>query len=280
MSTERGDCRPVTVACRQCIGCRLDRSRDWAVRCVHEAQMHSASCFVTLTYSDEFVPRCLTYTHFQLFMHRLRKRLRSRVRFFMSGEYGETTGRPHFHACLFGCDFSDDRVYYRKSSSGSRLYKSAFLDSVWGLGLCSIGDVTFESAAYAARYICKKVTGDDAEMHYQRVDRETGEVYQLEPEFSRMSLKPGLGASWCLRYMSDVLPRDYVVVNGARWPVPDYYIELLRRSNDYERLAEVEYERFVRGSKPEVSADSTPERLAAREAVVRAQLAFKVRVLE
>lgn len=109
MSTERGDCRPVTVACRQCIGCRLDSSRDWAVRCVHEAQVSDASCFVTLTYDEANVPRSLTHAHFQAFMHRLRKRLNRSIRFYMAGEYGDTTLRPHYHACMFGTDFSGDR---------------------------------------------------------------------------------------------------------------------------------------------------------------------------
>lgn len=279
-SVDRGDCRPVSVPCRQCIGCRLDRSRDWAVRCVHEAQIASESCFVTLTYADEFVPRSLTHSHFQLFMHRLRKRLKRSVRFYMSGEYGERTLRPHYHACLFGYSFLDDRVYYRKSPAGSRLYRSDLLDSVWGMGLCSIGELTFESAAYAARYITKKVTGDAASEHYSRVDVETGEVYEVLPEYSKMSLRPGLGAEWARRYMRDCLPRDYCVIDGRKWPVPDYYVELMRREGGWYDLAEVEHERFKRSCEPEVQADSTPERLAVREACARAALSFKSRDLE
>lgn len=280
MSVERGDCRAVTIPCGMCVGCRMERAQSWAVRCMHEARMHEYSSFVTLTYSDEKLPfrHALVYRDFQLFIHRLRKRLGKPVRFYMSGEYGERTGRPHFHACLFGV-FFPDREYYRKSGSGSRLYKSAFLDSVWGLGLCSIGDVTFESACYTARYICKKVTGDMAEDHYRRVDGDTGEVYFLPPEFSRMSLKPGIGATWFAKFQDDVLPRDYVVVDGRKVKVPRYYMELYKRSGDLE-VDSVEFDRYVKAQAPERVLDSTPERLEVRERVERARLSFKRRGLE
>lgn len=274
---ERGDCRPVTIACGHCIGCRLERSRRWAIRCLHESQMHDFSSFVTLTYDDNHVPRSLEYAHFQRFIDRLRKRLKIGVRYYMSGEYGDRTGRPHFHACLFGVHFSD-RLYYRKSPAGSRLYKSAFLDDVWGMGLCSIGEVTFESAAYAARYICKKVTGDDADKHYTRVDPATGEVYRVEPEFCHMSLKPGIGATWFEKYKSEVFPNDYVVIGGVKCKPPKYYKDLLRNVSALE-CDDVEYARAVLASKPEFVADNTADRLAVREVVTRARLSFKSRDL-
>jgi len=70
------------ISCGQCIGCRLERSRRWAVRCMHEAQMHRYSCFLTLTYSDEFLPSdgTLVLKDFQDFMKRLRKRVVNQVR--------------------------------------------------------------------------------------------------------------------------------------------------------------------------------------------------------
>jgi len=88
---ERGRIRrPLTLSCGRCIGCRLNRAQMWSIRCVHEAQMHENSIFVTLTYSDEFLPGpSLVYLDFQLFMKRLRKQQERPVRFFMCGEYGE-----------------------------------------------------------------------------------------------------------------------------------------------------------------------------------------------
>ena len=118
--------RPCSVPCGRCIGCRLERSRMWAVRCVHEAQLHSRNCFITLTFDDAHLDKSgsLVKRDFVLFMKRLRKRF-GRVRFFHCGEYGSQLSRPHHHACLFGFDF-DDRVFY-KEKSGVRLYRSKAL---------------------------------------------------------------------------------------------------------------------------------------------------------
>ena len=159
------------LPCGQCVGCRLERSRQWAIRCMHEAQMHEKNCFITLTYDDAHLPgdRSLHYRDFQLFIKRLRKRYPGRrIRYYMAGEYGENFGRPHWHACLFGIDF-DDKSLWKRTSANSLLYRSADLELLWPFGYSSIGDVTFESAAYVARYIMKKVTGKNADQHYQEI---------------------------------------------------------------------------------------------------------------
>ncbi|AXH75892.1 MAG: replication initiator protein [Microviridae sp.] len=208
------------VPCGQCVGCRLERSRQWAARCMNEASLHAENCFITLTYRD--APQSLDYRDFQLFMKRLRKHF-PKVRFYMCGEYGEEGNRPHFHACLFGINFPD-RVKFSRS-----LYRSPTLERLWPHGFSSIGEVTFESAAYVARYIMKKVTGDIAEQHYSYVDPDTGEVLQRVPEFSHMSLKPGIGAGWLDKYRSDVYPNGDMVVRGVESKAPRYYDKLYRR---------------------------------------------------
>lgn len=154
------------VPCGQCVGCRLERSRQWAIRCVHEASLHQHNCFITLTYADEHLPpnNSLVYEHFQLFMKRLRKKYGEGIRFYMCGEYGENFGRPHFHACLFGHNFPDLKLW--KTVNKQKLYRSAELETLWPFGHSSVGTVTFESAAYVARYILKKVSGEAAERHY------------------------------------------------------------------------------------------------------------------
>lgn len=276
--SERGGVRrALSLACGQCIGCRLDRSRQWAVRCMHEAQMHERNSFVTLTYSNDFVPTngSLEYGDFQLFMRRVRKRC-GRVRFYMCGEYGEVTKRPHFHACLFGVDF-DDREFLRVLPSGCRIYRSALLEDLWPFGFCSVGDVTFDSAAYVARYICKKVTGSAAADHYRRVDVISGEVFSLVPEFCHMSLKPGIGAGWFSKFTADAFPLDYVIMNGQKCKVPKYYKTLLKAIDPF-MCDDLDFSRELYSRN--VAGDVTPARLFAREIVARAGLEFKKRSLE
>lgn len=273
---ERGSIRrELTLRCGQCIGCRIERSRQWAVRIMHESQLYDVSSFVTLTYDDSHFFPSLDYLDFQKFMRRLRKRV-GPARFFMCGEYGERFQRPHFHAILFGVDFPD-KAFFKDLPSGGRLYTSALLQELWPFGFSSIGDVTFESAAYVARYCVKKVTGSRAERHYERVWEHTGEVVSVVPEFARMSLKPGIGFEWFRRFSSDVLVRDAVVVHGVPGKVPRYYDKLMQDMDSVDWDG-IEYERFQKALS--VVADNSPARLGVLEAVAKARVGFKVRNLE
>ena len=186
--------RKLQLPCGQCTRCRLERSRQWAIRCVHEAQMWTDNCFITLTYDKEHLPAGNTLKHldYQLFMKRLRRRFFSSretpIRYYMCGEYGEKGGRPHYHACLFNFNFPDRKPTH-KSEKGSQLYSSKLLEQIWGMGRCDIGELNFESAAYAARYIMEKQTGEKATNHYAQLDKDTGEIFKREPEYNKMSLK-------------------------------------------------------------------------------------------
>lgn len=274
-SERAGVRRALSLPCGQCVGCRLERSRQWAVRCIHEAQLHSHNCFVTLTYNDANLCESgsLDYRDFQLFMKRLRK-VKGRVRFFMCGEYGDLNSRPHFHACLFGVRFEDQKVF--RTVGETCLYTSESLSKLWPFGFCTIGQVNFETAAYVARYVMKKVTGSAADAAYTRVNVDTGEVVKREPEFCHMSLKPGIGAKWFEKYKRDVYPHDYVVVNGRQSRPPRYYDTLLQRVDPdmFESLEVPRYEKALRGAE-----DTTPARLAVREQVTNARLALKKRSL-
>lgn len=267
----------IKLPCGQCIGCRLERSRQWAVRCMHEAAMHSFNSFVTLSYSDEFLPsnKSLNKRHFQLFMKKLRKRF-VRVRFYHCGEYGEETKRPHYHALLFNVFFSD-RVFLKFNDQGHRLYTSELLDSLWGLGNCWIGDVTFDSAAYVARYCTKKVTGQAAEAAYTRIDGETGEVVQVLPEYATMSLKPGIGATWYAKFKGEVYPSDFIIRDGVRMLPPRAYDKYLEME-DAEALRQVRARRSRDGQSR--AADNTPDRLRVREEVKKAQVRSLTRKLK
>lgn len=268
---ERGDvARSLTLPCGRCVGCRLERSRQWALRCLHEAKCHDQNCFLTLTFNDEHCPRdmSLDYRVFQRFMKRLRKHFSPRtVRFYMCGEYGERFERPHFHACIFGVDFEDKVVI--SDAGGSKLYRSPTLEILWPFGHSSIGEVNFQSAAYVARYVMKKITGDLAEDHYRYVDLTTGEIYQRTPEFCRMSLKPGIGAEWLDKFRSDVFPRDYVVVRGHKSKPPRYYDKRYAAYDPLE-FEYLQYKRVLDSGKRR--GDNTPERLKAREVCAKARV--------
>jgi len=264
------------LPCGQCIGCRLERSRQWAMRCVHEAQLYKNNCFITLTFDDDHLPEngSVDVRDFQLFMKKLRKKYGEGIRFFHCGEYGEQFGRPHYHACLFNHDFSD-RVLW-KVNNGVRLYRSASLEKLWTYGYSSVGDVTFESAAYVARYIMKKITGDAADEHYQYLNPVTGELHRRAPEYTTMSRRPGLGRGWLDKYVSDVYPHDRVVIRGKEMKPPKFY------DNQYELLNpfEMEHIKFLREQNALKHVDnSTPERLAVREQVTLAKLARLKRTL-
>lgn len=275
--SERGDVvASLFLPCGRCVGCRLERSRQWAVRIMHEAQMYDVSSFVTLTYDDKHLPKygSLRYHDFQLFMKTLRKH-RGRTRFFVAGEYGGQLGRPHFHCALFGV-WPDDMRYWRKSESGHKLFRSEYLERCWYRGSVEVGSLTFESAAYMARYVMEKVTGDLAKDHYSRIDPESGEVVTLVPEFCRMSLRPGIGATWFERYGDRVLDHDAVTSNGHPAKPPRYYDKLSKRRNEL-RFEELQFQRAERAKLR--ADDGSDGRLAVRECVAKARVGFKKREL-
>lgn len=256
----------MSVPCGQCIGCRLERSRQWAMRMLHEASLHEDNCFLTLTYADEHLPRfgSLDKRAFPLFMKRLRKSGVS-ARYFHCGEYGETNGRPHYHACLFGYGFPD-RVFWT-NRGGNKVWRSPFLERLWPFGQSEIGSLTFESAAYVARYVTKKVTGGRADDHYTRVDSSTGELVQLEPEYATMSRRPGIGAGWFEKYADEVFPSDEVIVRGRPCKPPRYYHDLLS-SQDPPLADSVSRERRRNRDRE----DQTPERLQVRKVCTEARI--------
>lgn len=270
------DHKPIKLPCGQCIGCRLERSRQWAIRCLHEAQMHDKNCFITLTFSPEALekrknPMSVDVRDFQLFMKRLRKKYGAGIRFYHCGEYGEKNGRPHYHACLFGFDLEDKQLW--KVNNGIRLYISKNLQELWPYGFSTIGDVTFESAAYVARYIMKKVNGDLADEKY--FDKNTGEL--IKPEYTTMSRRPGIGRGWLEKYGSDVYPHDHVVIRGVVCKPPKYYDGVLKTERPYE-FDEIKERRLTNAEK--YADDNTPDRLAIREEITKTRLKQLVRTID
>lgn len=256
--------RPVLVPCGQCIGCRLEKSRQWAIRCLHEASLYERNSFVTLTYNDAHLPEdgSLSLRHLQLFMKRLRRKHGVGIRFYACGEYGDQLGRPHYHICLFNFEPPDKKPF--KESNGQTLYTSEDLDSLWGQGYTLTGDVTFKSAAYVARYIMKKVTGPGANKHYETVDPVTGEIHQRKPEFTTQSKRPGLGKEWLNKFKTDVYPDDFIVVNNKKMRPPRFYDKQFEITNaDHFLLLK---RRRTRAAIKHAD-NNTPSRLKVRETI-------------
>lgn len=268
---------PVQVPCGQCIGCRLERSRQWALRCVHEASLHEDNCFLTLTYDNDHLPPdgSVNVRHFQTFMKRLRKRFGSGVRYFHCGEYGDLNNRPHYHALLFNFDFEDKKLW--KVQNENRLFTSSALSELWPVGFSSVGSATFQSAAYVARYVLKKRYGQNSKEHYQWTDPETGEVHQRRPEYVTMSRRPGIGTGWYNKYKSEVYPSDFIIMNGVKMKPPKFYDGKLEAEDPAEKRR-LKFAR-EREAKP-FAANNTPDRLKVREKVQAARLELLPRNLK
>lgn len=271
---------PIKIPCSKCIGCRLEYSRQWAVRMMHEASLHEDNCFVTLTYSPENMPSdgSLHLSHFQDFVKRLRSRTGvPGIKYFHCGEYGDTFGRPHYHANFFGYDFPD-KYHWRTSDRGDLLYRSDLLESLWTFGSSEIGAVTFESAAYVARYVCKKLNISSRSPQaavaayndkYERYHLDTGEVFYLQPEYATMSRRPGIGKGWFDKFLSDLYPDDFVISNGHKAKIPRYYdTQLQRLCPDEFLLIKEKRELDNLGFDP----NTTSDRLAIREECLRSRI--------
>jgi len=263
--------QPIKVPCRRCIGCRIDYSRSWAARCLHEAKLHTASCVVTLTYDDARLPPngSLRKRDVQLFIKRLRKQLSpGKVSYLYCGEYGEQFQRPHYHIILFGYWPEDTRPWRKKGTV--QYFRSPTLEKLWAQGNVELGHLTYTAAAYVAGYVFKKVYGDYAAEHYIRLDQDTGEIVPVQPEFINMSTRPAIGKRWFDRYQDDYFPSDFIVVEGHKSAVPPYYFKLLKKRE--EQLAQqIKKSRRKKTINRVYIANQKPDRLASRETVAKAK---------
>lgn len=270
---ERANYRSITLPCGGCIGCRIDKQNAWGFRCMAEASMHEHNHFITLTYDDEHYPdnESLDHKHWQLFAARLRQRL-GPFRFFMCGEYGDNTQRAHYHALLFGLNLPDLRPVYSVRSNYD-IFSSNILADTWGKGFVSVGRVTPSSAKYCAAYALKRVSHELEEERYSWVTRFGEHVIRRQP-YGRMSLKPGIGHDWLVKYRTDIVNLGGVYENQYRKPVPKYFTKILEKLDPigHETAMALIQERGIKHHKPE---EQTPERLAVREACQKAKVRFK-----
>lgn len=286
----------VTVPCGGCIGCRLEYSRQWAVRCMHEASLWQNNVFLTLTYAKPpFVDKngiptlesTLRKDHFQKFMKKLRKHHQGKewtineeksdeflsvihrpIRYFHCGEYGETFGRPHYHALLFNFDFDDKYLWRLSDCKTYKIYRSSALEKLWPHGFAEIGSVTMQSAAYVARYVVKKVKGKEAEDYYNRYRVDTGDcISHRYAEYVTMSRRPGIGKNWIDKWKDDVYPHDFTIIDGKQWKPPRYYDNQLPE----KELAKIKGRRKKYAQTDSVIFNSTIPRRLTREKVKVAQ---------
>ncbi|QCQ84720.1 replication initiator protein [Blackfly microvirus SF02] len=263
------------IPCGKCFGCLLERSRQWAMRCMHEKRMHrTGSAFLTLTYDEKNNPGTLVKADLQNFMKKLRNRRPPGLRFFACGEYGEHFLRPHFHVLLFNTHFADQKniskLNINQLNSEYQLSTSAELSVIWPFGLHRIGDVNFQSCAYVARYIMKK-----------QVEKP---LPGLAPEFVVMSRRPGLGAGYFDRYQSEIINHDKVIINGTPVGVPRFYDNRISQLDANMRLPhqpslieEIKTRRRRELVSPK--GEKTSARMRTKELVAMARLKQKGRTI-
>lgn len=252
------------IPCGQCIGCRIRQREDWTTRIELEARDYPKEevWFITLTYDDDHVPgmivktgeimrkvqytwkpgekrpesvQILLYEDIQKFLKRLRKAYRGKLRYFVAGEYGEQTARPHYHMILYGWKPTDLENLYKIHHNG--YYTSKWLENLWGMGQIQIAQAVPETYRYVAGYVTKKmyeIDGKKANQYY--------ELGQTKP-FACMSLKPGLGDKYYQKHKAEIWRQGYIqCTNGKQAQIPRYYEKQMEAENP-ERLWRIKQNR-------------------------------------
>lgn len=202
LGKDRQDGTRLHLPCGNCLGCRTNYAQAWALRCQLEYHEHTAAIFATLTFAEEHLPLTLSKRHVSDYIRKIRKEFPNRLRFFASGEYGETTGRPHYHAIIYGLS----------KCAEPRLAEA------WEKGHIKVDSATPANIAYTAGYCSKKIGYRRYE--HERVDAATGQRYTWQPPFILMSRNPGIGAT-AKKYLNSW--RLYAVKDGHKMPVPRYF---------------------------------------------------------
>lgn len=230
--------------CGQCTPCRINRRRVWTARLMLESMLHERVCFLTLTYDDNNLPlgENLHVPDYQKFLKRLRRRIEpERCLFYIAGEYGSKTSRPHYHVCLFGVSTAatptgegqQQRLIRAKRDQLNKYneWEKLFIDT-WPLGDIHVGKFNRKSAAYCAKHLTKGVK--------QNQERPDGRV----PEFCRMSLRPAIGKNAIPAIAEGMLSREGAMriaregdvvsqfrFDGSFYPLGSYLKKLLREAS-------------------------------------------------
>ncbi|QCQ84933.1 replication initiator protein [Blackfly microvirus SF02] len=272
----------IKLPCGACPGCKLERSRQWGIRCMHENRMHKNSCFITLTYRNETLPSngSLVKRDLVLFHKRFHNRLlRERgfgIRYYACGEYGTTHKRPHYHSLIFGYDFAD-KLLYSRNRRDEPIYSSRLLDEIWGLGDCKLGEVTFDSACYVARYCMETVSKKEREAGHYVVYDSDGLVHERVPEFQMMSRVPGIGSTYFDRYKSEIMAHDTIIMGNREVPSVRYYDQKIE-AIDPDRYRVIKRNR-VRKALLGDKLEAGPDRMRIKELLLIKRMKQKERAL-
>lgn len=282
----------VPIPCGQCVGCRLEHSRQWAVRCMLESEYHDENYFITLTYGDD-VPMSeyidmetgeiktsltLKKKDVQDFIKRVRSDKSyygfDGFRYFCCGEYGSKTARPHYHMIAFGLHLDDLKLW--KSTPLGNYYTSEYLTDKWSHGHVIIGSVTFESCAYVSRYIMKKQKGESANVY---------STYNIDSEFIVMSRNPGIAKKYFEDNFDDIYPSDNIVIPGGKLSRPPRYFDNLMNDIDEELMSGVKEKRVdiaksIQAYKDTLTSADYQMQLRFAENNKEAQISKLVRTLE
>lgn len=210
------DYRKITVPCQKCRGCRIRRSSEWTQRLIHESSTYGhRSCFITLTYSDKFLPfnGTLLKEDLQKFFKRLRQRIKpKKIKYYACGEYGEVKGRCHYHAIILGLSNSDDDDRNNIISSWPYCDWKKILRTPNGQK--AIGMVTPDSIRYVADYIHKKYNNKDTKKVFEHYGFKN-------PEFQVQSL--GIGKDYALSQQEEIKKTGKILWRGKEIGIPRYY---------------------------------------------------------
>lgn len=254
------------IPCQVCILCREEHARQTAVRLTHEASLWPENGFLTLTLDDKHLPEhnSLDYEPLVRFWKRLRKKY-GKLRYYAVGEYGDDSGRPHYHAILFGKAFVEGRIILR--TKPTMLWTHPDLEKAWGMGNVSVGAVTFETARYTASYVLKKLR---AKQQYVRVDEETGELIPLVQPRAFMSRN--LAKEWWERWKQQTIDHDYVIIDGHKHKPPKAYDKWLKEK-DPTKMEEIKNKRRSKAKK------LTPDETRARASNAHARVKQKKKTI-
>lgn len=238
-----------SVPCGRCIGCRLDYTREWSTRMAFELiDCDYKAIFVTLTYNEESVPRLengvltLCKADYQSFFKRLRYYFPDKcIRYFLCGEYGSRTLRPHYHAIIYGLTLSDfdDLRYQSCNELKQPFYVSPKFTEIWGKGFTLLSDCSYKTLSYVARYTLKKHYGSDKQL-----------LFGALPEFTVSSRRPGIGMTKAEELVrSGNVFFDYPFSDGVqRLFLPRSFIRNLIKRGDpdlVDILVDLKYNRSV-----------------------------------
>ena len=287
------------IPCNQCIECRLQRSRDWANRVMCEAQQYKNNYFVTLTYDDRYLPiktTCNTETgeiingytlnkmdlkkfHHYLGVYWKRNYNHEGIRYYACGEYGEINERPHYHTIIFNLPNLNDLKYYKTTENGDILYTSETLSKIWGnKGYVIVGEVTWDSACYVARYVMKKQFGKEAEAYYESKAK--------IPEFTTMSRMPGIARNYYEENKYKMYETDELFLPGKDKIIkskPSKYFDRLYEKDEPKRFKEIKIKRQLTNSRKtqeQYKSLKSIERIQEQREIKERQLLERIKTLQ